>query len=76
MAVQYEKGHADKPLEVSHVTEEPEKRKKEKKEEKKESGKPNYDFESVAAMNKRQQAERRKLIEEILREEAAAENLA
>ncbi|KAK3870970.1 hypothetical protein Pcinc_023855 [Petrolisthes cinctipes] len=72
MAVQYEKGQPGKSLEVCHLTEEPEKRKKEKKEEKKESGKPNYDFESVAAMNKRRQDERKKLIEEILKEEASA----
>lgn len=76
MAVQFEKGMIGKPIEVSHIT--PETMKKpDKKDDKKEDSKTesksasgnNYQFESVAEMNRRRQAERQKLIEEMMKEE-------
>lgn len=70
MAVQFEKGIPGKPLEVTLVTSEP--KKSDTKKTPKEAPadlKPNYDFESVSAMNQRRLEERRKLIEEIMREE-------
>ncbi|XP_064111879.1 dnaJ homolog subfamily C member 17-like [Macrobrachium nipponense] len=71
MAVQFEKGQIGKPLEVVHVKAEAPKvpgRKEVPQEEQKQGG--NYDYESIADMNIRRQEERRRLIEEILKEEA------
>ncbi|XP_068216663.1 dnaJ homolog subfamily C member 17-like [Palaemon carinicauda] len=71
MAVQFEKGQIGKPLEVVHVKAEAPKVPEHKEipqEEKDQSG--NYDYESIADMNIRRQDERRRLIEEILKEEA------
>lgn len=76
MAVQFEKGMVGKPIEVSHITQEPMK-KPEKKDDKKEDSESeskgasanNHNFESVADMNRRRQAERQKLIEDMLKEE-------
>lgn len=68
--MQFEKGGVGNPLEVTHVTAEPTKsHRKEKSKEAPEDLKPNYDFESISAMNQRRQEERRKLIEQIMREE-------
>lgn len=72
MAVQFEKGQIGKSLEVSHVVEEPPKKSKPKKNPEKpseEMAKSNFDYESIAAMNQRRQEERRKLIEQIMKEE-------
>ncbi|XP_071518849.1 dnaJ homolog subfamily C member 17 [Panulirus ornatus] len=72
MAVQFEKGQVGKPVEVSHVVEEPPKKSKPKRKPEKQSEertKSNFDYESIAAMNQRRQEERRKLIEEIMKEE-------
>lgn len=70
MAVQFEKGVLGNPLEVTRVTSEPTKsHKKEKPKETPVDLKPNYDFESISAMQQRRQEERRKLIEEIMRKE-------
>ncbi|KAG0718615.1 DnaJ subfamily C member 17 [Chionoecetes opilio] len=70
MAVQFEKGLLGKPLEVTRVTAEPKKpdKKKTTKEEPVDL-KPNYDFESVTAMNQRRQDERKKLIAEMMQQE-------
>lgn len=76
MAVQFEKGMIGKPIEVSHITSETLK-KPDKKEDKKDDSKAesknasgnDYKFESVADMNRRRQAERQRLIEEMMREE-------
>lgn len=72
MAVQFEKGQIGKPVEVSRIREAPQKKphvpkNSDKEEESKE--KSNLDYESIAAMNQRRQEERRRLIEEIMREE-------
>ncbi|KAK8740842.1 hypothetical protein OTU49_002721 [Cherax quadricarinatus] len=72
MAVQYEKGQVGKPVEVSLIQEAPEKRSHPKhKSDKQTESKPksNLDYESIAAMNQRRQEERRRLIEEIMKEE-------
>lgn len=68
MAVQFEKGQIGKPVEVSHVSEKPpvELASKNKEPEPKARG---HDFESVAAMNRRREEERKRLIEEILKSE-------
>lgn len=72
--MQFEKGGLGTPLEVTLVTAESSRShsKKEKSKEAPEDKKPNYDFESISAMNQRRQEERRKLIEEIMREEGSA----
>lgn len=73
MAVQFEKGGLGIPVEVTHVTAEPSKsHSKEKKPKEAPDLKPNYDFESISAMHQRRQEERKKLIEEIMREEGNA----
>ncbi|XP_066977305.1 dnaJ homolog subfamily C member 17 isoform X2 [Macrobrachium rosenbergii] len=71
MAVQFEKGQIGKPLEVVHVKAEAPKvpERKEVPQEVQKQGN-NYDYESIADMNIRRQDERRRLIEEILKEEA------
>ncbi|MPC58521.1 hypothetical protein E2C01_052527 [Portunus trituberculatus] len=60
-----------KPIEVTHVTADPKKPATKERKPKEESVdlKPNYDFESVSAMNQRRQAERKKLIQQIMQEE-------
>uniref|UniRef100_A0A0P4VZQ5 J domain-containing protein n=1 Tax=Scylla olivacea TaxID=85551 RepID=A0A0P4VZQ5_SCYOL len=76
MAVQFEKGMLGKPIEVTHMTAEPKKSdaKERKPKEAAVDLKPNYDYESVSAMNQRRQAERRKLIEQIMQEEGNSES--
>ncbi|XP_042240649.1 dnaJ homolog subfamily C member 17-like [Homarus americanus] len=72
MAVQFEKGQVGKPLEVSYIVEKLLKQPKpDRKTEKQEEStlKPNLDYESITAMNQRRQDERRKLIEQIMKEE-------
>lgn len=68
--MQFEKGGLGNPLEVTRLTAEP--TKSHRKEEPKAAPvdlKPNYDFESISAMQQRRQEERRKLIEEIMQSE-------
>ncbi|CAL4059529.1 unnamed protein product, partial [Meganyctiphanes norvegica] len=74
MAVQFEKGLIGKPVEVAHVTPETMKKpdKKDDSKNKTESASGNSNpFESVADMNRRRQAERQKLIEEILNRDSS-----
>ncbi|XP_076036690.1 dnaJ homolog subfamily C member 17-like isoform X2 [Oratosquilla oratoria] len=65
MAVQFEKGKIEHPVEVSHY-EKKEVQEKSKKE-KKAPSKPCYDFESVAEMNRRREKERKRLIDEMIK---------
>ena len=75
MALQFEKGMLGKPLEVTHINAEPKKPEpdttKKMPKETPVDLKPNYDFESVSAMNQRRQEERLKLIEQIMQEEGS-----
>ena len=79
MAVSCEKGQPGKPVEVKHILDKSNKDKnKDKNSEKQE--RPAHssinitdrDYESVSDMERRRQAERRKLIEQMLRDEEAA----
>lgn len=71
--MQFEKGGLGNPLEVTHMAAEPTKsHSKEKPKETPTNLKPNYDFESISAMNQRRQEERKKLIEEIMRKDENA----
>lgn len=67
MAVQFEKGLPGKPVEVSLSKEPTEKGEKKAKEMKQSpSGVTGRDYESIAAMNIRREAERQRLIKEMM----------
>ena len=73
MAVQFEKGMIGKSVEVSHVTPEtlkkPDKKDDSKSKSESASSGDSHKFESVGDMNRRRQAERQKLIDEMMKEE-------
>lgn len=72
MAVQFEKGQMGKPVEVCHVVADPAKEPDSKNTtevDDSQQQQAKYDFESVAEMNRRRQEERKKLIDEIMKDE-------
>ena len=71
MAVQFEKGQIGKPIQVQHVSDKPEKETKPETVSNKSGLSSGRDYETIGQMNKRREAERQKLIEEMLKNEGS-----